>query len=321
MRWIINALRDPAWQMISAVVAIVAVFLATATDDTARPQLSIVHDSRSDLSRQWLPDSRFQIFHNDSKFDVNRTVLDYFLIINDSSRALEGKDFLEPLTVAVDSPMGKLVSVENCSYQAGKACRPDQQLTRPSFADLSWSLANGNWQATPTLLNPGERACVIAVLERQSDSDANVFDVSPTWTARIRGINVAQFPSSEAYDSSFPRELASYWYMFAYLDTTGIIWFSVLFFTFFVSFVQLAILSRTVAIDSMKGAIQLASLGVVAMMSAQILVARFVDGQNGDNLHPVVWVWASIAVAVFLFLAIKAVRFKAGRLEGHHQDE
>lgn len=308
MRALLKAARDPAWQMIGVVVAVLLTLFAASTAEKGRSELSVVHHSRTDLSRQWLPDAKFRVLHENSTYDINRSILDYYVLTNESSKPIEPGDFFEPLEVEVGSTGLSLVSVENCSASAAQACSVDSRPQGGNFVSASWARDGDRWRASPLLINSGEKICVIVVSERVGEDLSAIAAERPSWSSRICGMNLVQYKSLQAYAETLPRTLSAYLYVSVYMETEGIVWFTLLFATLFFAYLQLATISGWLNSGTLFGPLKVVALGLVSVTTAEILVDAFVNGNNADQLHPIVWPLLAIAALFFCFLAASALR-------------
>lgn len=316
MKALLRAARDPAWQMIGVVVAVLLAFFASSASEKGRSELSVVHHARSDLSRQLLPEAKFRFLHEDSAYDINRSILDYYVITNESSRPIEPNDFFAPITVELDSSHLKLVAVENCSASAAQACSVDSRPQGGSYIPFGWAKANEKWQARPLLINPGEKSCVIVVSERLGPDQSAIAEQRPVWSSRVRGITLVQYDSVQAYVETLPRSLSDYFHVIVYMDTVGILWFVFLFASLFFSYIQLARISGWLPADAILSQVKVVALGLVSITTSEILVDVFVNGNSGDRLHPVVWPLLAVAVIFFGVLSASALKASRSRQEG-----
>jgi hypothetical protein len=309
-------LRDPIWQTVGVVVSVLGIFLTLGSHAGDRREVSVIHNTQDKMANRWLPGDRFSILHDDKKFNIERTVVDYYLIKNESLAAIRPEKFVEPFSVAFTSSKGNIISVENCSEKYAQACTADSASTSNTYVGISWSRSNEKWTSDRPLLNSGDVSCVLIVSEHNSLPEADAAE-TPDWNARIEGYSLRTYASIGAYQSTLDSGYSKYFSIAVVLVNAAIFWFLTLFAIFFFSLMFFASQSNWVAVDTRSGIVRIVLLALFAISTAEILVDGLITHHGGfSQEHPIIWPLLLAFILLFAYLIARAFRFRsASRVE------
>lgn len=302
--------RDPAWQVVGVLVAIVAIFATVAVTGTKqenKAELSIVYLYHVQLSGLLFPTNRIQILAGKSTENPANLVVDYFMIYNSSSKPLQSTDFIEGLSLTNAKGTKPLIAVESCSselstvgVQAGiQSCSPNVITLLP----MDWVEKNGKWIATPVLMNPKDTSCILAVSPKEENS-AGAFSKRFSWNARVAGVNLRTYDSPSDYQNRItPPGWEQYLTISVVLiGLAGIIGFLFLQIAFITLTGYLAMASGWISGARKRDIGRFVILAILATSTAEILVDIFINHRPLRDLHPVCWplLIAQIALCTYL---------------------
>lgn len=297
-------MRDPIWQMLGVFIAVIAIFVTASQTTFSRKALTVVHDRQSKLADQWLPGDRFKLLVQGTTYDIDRTVVDYYMLINESRQAIRPTDFVTPLEIRPNSGIKRILSVESCSKPHAQVCSADGSSTPTggAYAPTSWKQNGDAWAADNPLLNEGDRACVLVVSELAEAGKTDVV-TAPSWSARITDYHLKVYDSPQAYVDSQEKRLIDYVWTVVVLQGPGVYWFLLLLtVTLFVN-LSIAGISNWLAVNTKMGVLKCVLIALLCTSTSEILVDIFVNRRS--NLHAVVW---PLLVAHGLFVTYLARR-------------
>jgi hypothetical protein len=301
---IASFLRDPMWQMIGAIVGIIALFVAFFSGGNDKKSVSVTHFLQAEFPDEWQLSKNFGLTHNGSPLEPSKVFFDYYIIRNDSKKLpVKESDFIERLTVHSPWKEIQIISVESCSLRHAELYTANGKsgLSRP-YVQTEWvqDTKSRSWSGKTKLLNPGDVACVIVASQREGDyTEKDKF--FPEWDARINGYELVFYKSQFAYTRSLEKELADYFYVGVALETGAIILFLIFFSLLFVYAMK-----KSQAAGYLDGSTavyrRLLMIALASISTAEIL-ADIVANRNGnvfsDDIHIVVW---PLLMAHFVFL-------------------
>jgi hypothetical protein len=170
MATFLKRLRDPVWQAIGVLVAVIAIFLSTSTSVDKDAELSIVHVRKLKFSAYWLPAERVKLLIQGLAQDVENVEVDYFVLINSSQKPILPFDFVSPIEVSKGVGTKQLIVVESCSKRMEQACSVDGSSggMGGTYVTFNWHASKDKWDATPDLLNPRDESCVLLISEKNA---------------------------------------------------------------------------------------------------------------------------------------------------------
>lgn len=283
-------LRDPVWQAVGALVAVIALFITVAPTEPAivgDSELSIIHTHGIKFDQFLISSDSIQIIAGKSKQDPANLEIEYFQITNTSSKPIYPTDFAESLSVTNVKGKKPLIAVQSCSSQlamsGNAACMPN----RITLVPFAWVEKNGIWSAAPSLMNPKDSSCVLLV-SLKSETQSKGFLERFHWNARIAGFNVRTYESLAEYDLRVtPPNWKKYFWIEVTLGGWGIAWFVVLQITFIALTSYLGLASGWIVGARRRDIIRFITLALFATTTSEILVDIFVNRRPFQELHAV----------------------------------
>tara|TARA_R110002124_G_scaffold89513_1_gene228771 strand:- start:1246 stop:2148 length:903 start_codon:yes stop_codon:yes gene_type:complete len=141
--------------------------------------------NNSAISDNWLPDHVIEYNFGKVKVDEGGVDVKYYMIQNESSKAIEKEDFVK----AIQLNGGGILDIYSCSREYNEACSPKSV----SYPESKWHKIDNNWQLEPLYIEKNEKICVIVVLEKKEVSPLLLF------SGRVKGLNVKYYNSSAEY--------------------------------------------------------------------------------------------------------------------------
>lgn len=301
-------LRDPIWQMIGAVIGLVALLIgAPSLFSDKKNELSIVRIRQVQMASHWLPTDSTKLLMQGRKYDIEKAVIDRFLLINQSSRAIRPEDFVASLTINANSATTRIVNVESCSKPYAEACSADGVSTPEggSYTSTVWRIVEGKWQSVPPLINQNDQACV-NVLTELKDIPTKDGKALVAVTARIKDYDVKTYSTWLDYAKSRVR-----WYDHLHttvkLDGVEIFGFLIVFCLLFYINTSLAAKSNFLQGFSLLELRRVTFTALICMSTSEIIIFLSLDGNGksiGSQAALVVWPLLAIHLAYFLYLLI-----------------
>lgn len=319
MNGLLRVLRDPVWQMIGVVVAVITFLITNAQTDLGPKELVAVHVRQGSLTDQWLPSENVQLLIEGAKYDINNAVADYFLLINESSKPILPEDYVNPIEVSPRSYIKRIVRVESCSQSYAQACSSDGTTTPNggAYTPTTWAQTGLKWISNKPLINESDRACILVVFE-PNDVSKEVGKPSVDLSVRIKGVNFRTFDDYRMYFESRKR-----WYHSLYTVVTlsgiSVYWFLLLVGTLL--FANIRVFQRAKLIDLQRpgGVALLVFVCLLCVSTSEILVDIYVnrEGRFSDpGIHPIVWPLLAIHLLFFVYAAWRAFRRSSPELSG-----
>lgn len=309
MRKLLELLRDPIWQMLGVLVAVLTVFITSSQSDPGPKELVSVHVRQGRIIDQWMPGSRVQVLIEGSNFDPDKAVADYFFLYNNSSNAIAPTDFVSRLEIT--PRQGAVVKqVRSCSESFAQVCSTDGSST-PSggaYVRTEWKVVGGKWSAEGPLINKDDVMCVLVVSEPKDDHQRGTpfADVS----ARVKGFNFRSFGSLNDFAASKQRWYHSF-YTMVYFEGLAVYWLVALAGTMMLASLRLLHLAISGASRSLKQSLIEVAVALLSISTAEILTdVYFNRGGNflDPSVHIIVWPLLAFHTIVLLFLIAKAAR-------------
>lgn len=304
---LLRIFRDPVWQAIGTLIAILAVFVSVQQSPSSRGELSVVHWSRVKFTDYLIPSQRVQLLLQGTKRELDRAVIDYYTVMNTAKRPILPADFTSPIEVVKGLGAKRVFVVDSCATTSS----PGPLTQRVTYVALAWAAKGGGWTASPALLNPDEQSCVIIISE-PADSPVPENANSVDWRARVANVQLTVYPSPQEFAKRPSKPWSEYTYIAVLLEGTSVYWFVLLQSVIFVATIVLATRARWVVGGSRSIAIRLLAVMLLSTSTAEILVDIFVN-RRGPFLHPIVWPLLLIHVSVLGYFTVRSLRTHAGR--------
>ena len=178
-----NILRDPAWQFIGIIIALVGLYLTAVTDSKSPDILDIITYSEQKLF--YLPpsmDKKIRIELNNKKLDTQNLRHAYYLIQNTSQKSIKPTDFISSLSIT--STENEIIAVDSVS---------DASSIAPE-----WSKSGNNtWQMKPALINKDAAFWVTVVFSPNTKEKDTAKEIK--WRADIIDFKVTNHESVDKY--------------------------------------------------------------------------------------------------------------------------
>ena len=303
---VVSFLRDPMWQMIGAVAAIVALAAAFFGVGGDKKSVSVTHFLQATFPEEWKLSKDFGLTYKGAPIESKNVFFDYYIIRNDSKKLpIRDREFVKKLTVFSPWEELRIISVHSCSLTHSELYTANNYsaVGKRSYVDVEWALnASSNaWSGKFGLLNPGDAACVIVVSERFGKYiEKDVF--FPEWDARITAYDFLYYRNQYAYQMSIQKELSDYLYIEVMLSTGGILLFLILFCVMFYYGVKKA-QSASYLADGDSVYRRLLLIALVSISTAEILADVLANREGNffaDEVHIIVW---PLLAAHFMFFA------------------
>jgi len=295
-------LRDPVWQLIGVLVAIVGLWVTNASSSKANAELSIYHNQKINFEEYRLPSDRIRLVLNGSNQELSRAVVDYYTITNRSDKAIVASDFTSPITLLQGSQTKKLFLVATCSTNPSD---PKNTGSRTHVA-LSWTQSGGKWFAQPALLNPGDYSCVTVISQEAETSTKNTAPQDRfVWESRIVNIQLRTFDSVEDYAKTLKYDWSDY--LGADINMSGYTpyWFAVLQLLLFIGTATLARGAGWISSFAPTDLLKTAGIMLLATGSAESLTSIFTYTRL-STLHPAVGLFLILHIVIVLAMSRSA---------------
>lgn len=301
---LLRILRDPIWQAVGALVGVLAIFLAFVSR-SGPSELAVFPYQTVPFSGYMLPDDRVKMLIKGLPSDINSLQATYFLIVNDGDKPLRSSDFAAPISIRSGDDKSKIVLLSSCSEKAASQCSASGS-SAPVYAPMDWTEAKDGWQATPVLLNPTERVCVVVVSEvGASSSDSEGVTPPFKWDARIVGWQFVTYSSFGEYTEKLRLKPLDYFSTYVILAGAGVYWFMLLQGVFFLVVAVLAVRSSWVALPRPWSFARLWLVAALSITSAEILVSIFI---NEQRQAPIAWPLLAFHVGLCGYLLYRIYR-------------
>jgi hypothetical protein len=128
MQKILSILRDPIWQMLGVIVAVITIFISSNQTDSGTKDLVSIHIRQGRILDQWMPGSKIKILSQANTYDSEKVIADYFILHNASSLPIAPTDFLSTID-AIPRQGATIKEVRSCSQSFAQACSSDGSTT------------------------------------------------------------------------------------------------------------------------------------------------------------------------------------------------
>ena len=315
----LSIIRDPIWQLVGVLVSVVALFVAITQTRIAPKEISIIYQYQNRLADRLLPGDKYKLLITDTKYDLERSTVDYYLVINRSGQAVRSTDFVTPLTVAASQEAYRIASVDSCAKEHAQVCSAEVAAGADSgaFVATSWKQRDLSWLAENPLLNSGDIACV-AVISEYKDLANITTSTKPNWTARIADFSFRVYKSREEYFASTTSKFTQFFLTSISLEGAAVYWFLLLFGFMLVVTLRIAGFASYADLTSNRGVTVIIILILMAASSAEILVYIFAGGSSDSavaRIHPISWPLLAAHVVVVALLVKSALAQRRRRIE------
>lgn len=316
---VFSLLRDPIWQLVGVLVSVIALFVAITQTKITPKEILVVHQYQNRLADRLLPGNKFKLMITDTKYDLERSTVDYYLIINRSGKAIRSTDFVAPLTVTAAQKTYRIASVDSCAKEHAQVCAADSTAGADpgSYVATSWKQRDQSWLADNPLLNSDDVACV-AVISEHEDLSSTAVSIKPSWTARIADVSLRIYNSREEYSNATTSKFAKFFYTAILLQGTDVYWFLILLALMLAITLRLAGLSKLADLNSNKGITIVVVLILMAASSSEILVFIFASDSSElaiTRIHPISWPLLIFHIVLIGILVKTALVQRQGRIE------
>lgn len=291
-------LRDPIWQLIGVLVAIVGLWGTTASTSKANAELAIYHYQKINFNEYLLPTDRIRMVLIGSNEELSRAVVDYYVITNRSDKAIVASDFTSPITLLQGSQTKKLFLVATCSTSPGDP-KNTGSATRVA---INWTQSGEKWAAQPALLNPGDYSCVTVISqEAETSTKATAPHDRFEWDSRIVNVKLRTFDSTEDYAKTLKYDWSDY--LGAEINMSGYTpyWFAVLQLLLFFGTATLARGAGWVSTIAPTDLLKIAGIMLLATGSAESLTSIFTYARL-STLHPAVGLFLILHIVIVLVM-------------------
>jgi hypothetical protein len=303
----IKFLRDPLWQALGVLVAVVAIFISIVSTAPFEGELSLVRYQTIKFSDYYLPNDRVKLIFGKTTKDFDKSVIDYYWIANSKPNAIRPDDFNTPFTITKGAAVKNIMLVESCSTPIGQALTAEGALNTNAYKQLTWNNKNGVWTATPILLNPSDQACVIVIYEPAIGAKKE--DRSLIWNTAIANVKFKIYASLQDYADNASKSWKDYLSVTVSLEGTAIYWFVLLQAVVFGATIVLAGQANWLYAKSKQSVRRLIFIMLICTSTAEILVDTFI---NRRFQNPIAWPLLAIHIIFIVYLITKAVRVRKG---------
>ena len=294
MKKLVALLRDPVWQGIGVLIAVIAIFLSSS--NSKLNEISIIpNDTFTNLS-EYFPDSKIKFMIEGETSNLNNLYYRYFSIYNSSNLSFKADDFKNKISVKSKNPNIEIVLVSQCKNQTTPT-----EIINTSNPYFNWTKSGQGWELDPELLNSEEGGCMIMIIRNHSEGQVEINESDFLWNGRVVGTSLKIYSSAQAYSKANMR-MNDYLQVQVSFGTKGIIWFLVL--QCFLFIVPLYITSK-LKLSSMSNIKNPYIFAFLSITTAEILVSKFI---NGTEQHPIVWPLLIVHLALFIHLAHNAYK-------------
>lgn len=303
MTSVMKVLRDPVWQSIGVLIAILALFISTSKV-TKDVELSIVHWNNMDFDTYWLPPDGINLQFKNKKEDINKIGIDHFLLINSSSKPILPSDYISQLSVKKINGNGLLYVVESCSQKMEQQCSSAGLVGGGgAYVPFSWAGSGDKWSAKPELLNAGDQSCVLLISEKDG-SEQKPIKSRFQWNGRLVNVRLKNYESPEEYYKSREKNIGDYFFASVIIQGRGIYWFLFLQCVFISVFIYFGSRSQWLPSLEKSHIIKIWFIALLSITSSEILIDIFINRRSG--LHPIIWplLLAHFALCIFLIRRI-----------------
>ncbi len=292
MKKLVELLRDPIWQGIGVLIAIIAIFLSTSNSKSN--EISIIpHETFKNLA-EYFPDSKIKFTIEGETSNLSNLYYRYFSIYNTSNLSFKADDFKKKISVKPKNSNIEIVLVSPCINQ-----KTPREIANTSNPQFNWSKFGQGWELEPELLNSEEGGCMIMIVRNLSKDQADINEDDFLWDGRIVGSSLKTYSSVEAY-SKVNARMTDYLQVEVTFESRGVIWFLVLEFFLFIVPLYIATKLKLKSLSNIKSTYIFAFLSIT---TSEILISKFI---NGVEQNPVVWPLLIMHLIVFVYLAKKA---------------
>jgi hypothetical protein len=292
MTAVLKALRDPVWQAIAALAAIIALIIAWPSSTlTSKPdEVAIVHIWGIPSKEDTIPRGDIEDAIRDAGLEGTALYTTPILIFNRGSRAIVPERFVVPFSITARH--GSVLLVKACNLGSGfGGGYGNFQVSAPA----SPVKAAGTWKLEPLLLNAGEIACVRIFL---SVPDKNSGEIPvPSVTARIVDASITEYRSAQEFNEATKTPFDLVFRVSVHIQGVWVYVFITLQAALFLlTYLILwkAKIHRTTAIST---GMLLVPVVIFATSSAQNIVA--LQTLAADAWHPAIWI-TSIAHVLYV---------------------
>lgn len=294
MKNIYDLLKNPIWQGLSALIAVIGIFLSLSSPKPN--ELAIInYDTFKNLS-EYFPDSKIKFTIEGETSNLDNLYYRYFYVYNPSSLPIKPDDFKNKINVRSNNPNVELLLVSSCVNK-----KPPDKMVNVSNPQFNWSRASQGWELEPELINSEESGCMIMIIRNFSHDQADIKESDFMWNGRIVGSNLKTYSSVEEY-WKLNMKMADYLQMQVEVTfgTIGVIWFLILQYFLFTVPLYVAKKLKVTFLSNINNEYVFVFFSIT---TSEILVSMFI---NRVEQHSIVWPLLLAHFVLFMYLARRA---------------
>jgi hypothetical protein len=299
-------LRDPLWQGIGALAAILAiaasVFVAydVAHEPIGAAQLTIAEEFDFDpLSFARSMDSQVALLVDGD--EVESAIMYVYWISNTGKKPIMPDDYVNPIGVTVSEPWELLAIDAQCLY--------------PPELDLRWTrVTTSTFILEPVLLNPGDEACLTLFAANPGPGGQDRSEPPEIkWTGRVANVQSLDVVQETTQDHTFS--------MTFYFGGLMALLVPALFASLFLLKVLIATDYRRLPKHTNRQQLLIVIISVMALLTTQVLLDTLTKRANWlQSMTPTKWVLIALEILLLAYLAWPLVK-KRSRHFGEETSE
>lgn len=294
-------LRDPIWQSIGVILALIVTFLTLNIKSDQKSELVIYPYSKIKFEDFRLPSDQVKLVIQGTKEEIKRAVVDYFIIQNTSNKPILAKDFIENITLSPGIKTERIFLVSSCNTSDIKNDNNNEDKT---FISLTWQKKGQTWVTFPTLLNPNDKVCVSVISQEINleNNKSSSIDGRLIWNARIINFQIKNYNLYEEYLKNIDRDWKNYFQTNIFLYGFSAYWFVL--FQISLLLITLNFSYKANWLNSENNKFKLIFITLMSTALAEVFTDIFVN-LNISNLHDVSYFLIIFYVLFLIYLKIK----------------
>ena len=287
-------LRDPIWQGVGAILAIMSIALSVIV------AYDIYQRSTQSAELSYTKQFYFNLLPFDDATEgkeIGLTIngvpvqsglrIAYYSLSNSGSTAIRPEDYIKPIQVSVDEPWQPITAISGS--------------TTPANLDVNWTRVTTNtFQMEPALLNPQDKIeLLLFLIKADSPKTEQMVEPKIHWNARIANVKaLKEIPASEADSNLLSVSIYHYgWRVYALIGLA----------LFVFGFTTWAgVKSNRLDYLSLSRILLLTTLAGFAFATSEILV----DTAAGGYMAPVELMIIAVHFILLLYLILPMIQKK-----------
>lgn len=302
MKNIMRYLRDPVWQAVGALLAVIAILITLNTKNDQKAEVIVYAYHKIKFENFQLPSDRVKLVIQGTKEEISRAVVDYFIIINKSNKAIVASEIIESFNITATNKTERILLVSSCDFSSVS----NSEQSKAPYVNLTWQKKNSAWVAIPALLNSDDRVCVTVISEEALPTTGTDLPAIERlkWGGRVVNTNIKIYKSTEEYNLSIEKNWKQALKTEIYLSGYAAYWFAIFQIILFLLTLGLALRSNWLTNNSKKNTLKLCILVLICTATAEIFTDIFVN-LNLFNLHEFVWAFLLVHFLFILYFLMK----------------